>query len=453
MLVLEYRAYGRQEQFRAVDEAIRTAQFIRNKCVRLWMDGRGVGKHDLSTYSAVLAKEFPFVSRLNSMARQAAAERAWSSIAQFYADCKAKKPGRKRYPRFKKNARSVEYKTTGWKLAENRKRITFSDGNAIGTLKLKGTPRHSFYSPDRIQRVRLIRRADGYYVQFVIAVERRESITSSRSCIGLDMGLESFYTDSRGNKVGNPRWLRKVEAGIKRLQRVVSRRKKGGKNREKARKRLAKAHLKVQRQRRDFAVKLARCVVRSNDRVAFEDLPVRNRVHNGRLAKSISDAAWAAFRRWLEYYGQVYGRVIVPVPPQYTSQTCSRCGARVVKSLSERTHRCPCCGLVLDRDHNAAINILQRGLKTVGRGTPEPNAWGESSLCRSPGDGRTASGFVEPRIPRLPATAWRGVGSVKKGAFARAFLQGPGYTPGKANCSKPSSATENQRYSSSRNFL
>jgi len=401
MLVLEYKAYAHEEQFRAVDEAIRTAQFIRNKCIRLWMDSRGVGKHDLSAYSAVLAKEFPFVARLNSMARQAAAERAWSSIARFYAECKAKKPGRKSYPRFKKNTRSVEYKTTGWKLVEDRKRITFTDGNSIGTLKLKGTRDLSFYSLDQIKRVRLIRRADGYYVQFAIAVERRERIAPSQSCVGLDMGLESFYTDSHGNTVENPRFLRKAEVRIRRLQRAVSRRKKGGANREKVRKLLAKAHLKVQRQRRDFAVKLARCVVRSNDLVAFEDLAVCNMVRNGRLAKSINDAAWSLFRRWLEYYGVVYGRIVVPVPPQYTSQNCSRCGMPVLKSLSERTHRCPCCGLVLDRDHNAALNILQRGLETVGRGTPKPNAWGESGLCHPSRDGRMVSGLAEPGIPRL----------------------------------------------------
>jgi len=400
-LVLEYKAYGKAEQFRAVDEAIRTAQFIRNKCIRLWMGRRGVGKHDLSAYSAVLAREFPFAGRLGSMARQAAAERAWSAIARFYAACKEKKPGKKPYPRFKKNSRSVEYKTSGWKLSEDRKQITFTDGNGIGTLKLKGTRDLSYFALAEIKRVRLIRRADGYYLQFAVAVKRRERIAPSQSCVGLDMGLESFYTDSRGNKIENPRFLSKAEAKIKRLQRTVSRRQKGGKNREKARNRLAKAHLKVQRQRRDFAVKLARCVVRSNDLVTFEDLQVQNMMKNGTLSKSINDVAWSLFRRWLEYYGVVYGRVIVPVPPQYTSQNCSRCGKAVVKMLSERTHRCPHCGLVLDRDHNAALNILRRGLETVGRGTPEPNAWGETGLYRQTGDGLAASGLVEPGIPRF----------------------------------------------------
>lgn len=117
--MLEYKAYGHGDRFRAADEAIRTAQFIRNKCIRLWMDNRGVGKHDLSAYSAVL----PFAGKRNSMARQAAAERAFSAIARFYAESKAKKPGKKSYLRFKKNARSVEYKASGWRLLEDRKQL------------------------------------------------------------------------------------------------------------------------------------------------------------------------------------------------------------------------------------------------------------------------------------------------------------------------------------------
>ncbi|MEI6063691.1 MAG: RNA-guided endonuclease TnpB family protein, partial [Pseudanabaena sp. ELA748] len=110
-----------------------------------------------------------------------------------------------------------------------------------------------------------------------------------------------------------------------------------------------------------------RCVVRSNDLIAYEDLQVRNMVKNHKLAKSISDASWSMFRDWVEYFGKVFGKVAIAVPPQYTSQNCSTCGTIVKKSLSERTHQCSHCGTVLDRDHNAALNILAIGLKnTVG---------------------------------------------------------------------------------------
>ena len=165
--------------------------------------------------------------------------------------------------------------------------------------------------------------------------------------------------------VENPRFLRKGEQVLKRSQRRVSRKVKGSSNRRKARLILGKRHLKISRQRKDHAVKLARCVITSNDVVAYEDLRIKNMVKNHCLAKSINDASWYQFRVWIEYFGKVFGRVTIAVNPQCTSQECSSCGEVVKKSLSTRTHACKCGG-VLDRDHNAARNILSRGLGTVG---------------------------------------------------------------------------------------
>jgi putative transposase len=226
--------------------------------------------------------------------------------------------------------------------------------------------------------MRIVRRSDGYYVQFVVDVERTQEREPTKKTLGLDVGLNYFYTDSDGNTVENPRHLRQAEKRLKRAQRRASKKVKGAKNRRKAVKRLGKAHLKVQRQRRDFAVKAARCVVKSNDFVVLEDLQIRNMVKNHHLAKSISDAAWGEFRRWVEYFGKVFGVATVAVAPQYTSQTCSNCGEGVKKSLSTRTHVCPHCGHVQERDHNAAINILRKGLSTVGH--TGINAWGENNL-------------------------------------------------------------------------
>jgi putative transposase len=192
--------------------------------------------------------------------------------------------------------------------------------------------------------------------------------------------LTHFYTDSHGQTVENPRHLRKSETALKRLSRKLSRTKKSSQNRVKARNRLSRKHLKVSRQRKDFAVKLARCVIQSNDLVAYEDLQVRNLVRNRKLAKSINDAAWSAFRDWLEYFGKVFRVVTVAVPPHYTSQNCSNCGEVVKKSLSQRTHKCHHCGLVLDRDWNAAINILESAIRTVGH-TGTLNASGDIDLC------------------------------------------------------------------------
>ncbi len=365
MLIYEFKAYGKAQQYSAIDEAIRTVQFIRNKALRLWIDKKNQSKYDLNKYTAVLAKDFDFASKLNSQARQASAERAWSAISGFFENCKKKIPGKKGFPKFQKDNRSVEYKTSGWKLSQDRKAITFTDKIGVGQLKLKGTRDLGFYQINQVKRVRLVKKADGYYCQLAIQADREKSIEPTGKAIGLDVGLESFYTDSDGNKVDNPRFLRKGEEKLKRFQRRVSRKAKGSNNRGKARNRLGRTHLKISRKRKDHAVKLARCVITSNDVVAYEDLRVSNMVKNHCLAKSISDASWFQFRCWLEYFGKVFGKVTVAVAPRYTSQKCSNCGVVVKKSLSTRTHKCK-CGTTLDRDHNAGINILSLGLSTVG---------------------------------------------------------------------------------------
>jgi putative transposase len=365
MLVFEFKAYGKSAQLVAIDDAMRTAKFIRNSCIRLWMDVKGTGKNDLQKYCAVLAANFPFANELNSMARQASAERAWSSISRFYENCKKGIPGLKGYPQFQKDCRSVEYKSSGWKLADNRKSITFTDKKGIGKLKLKGTRDLHFYQINQIKRVRLVKRADGVYAQFCIDVERSENIEPTGNTVGLDVGLKEYYTDSDGTMVENPKFLLRSEKVLKRSQRRVSRKVKGSKNRGKARQILGKRHLKISRQRKDHAVKLARCVVQSNDLIAYENLSIKNMVKNHCLAKSINDASWYQFRVWIEYFGKVFKRVTVAVNPQYTSLECSSCGEVVKKTLSTRTHVCR-CGCVMDRDENAARNILSRGLGTVG---------------------------------------------------------------------------------------
>lgn len=386
MIVLEVKAKGQPHQYEKIDEAVRITQFLRNKCLRYWMDNRGVKPYDLNKYTAVLANEFEFADKLNSMARQAAAERTALAISKFFDNCKSGKPGKKGYPKFQKNCRSVEYKTCGWKLSLDRKYITFTDKCKIGRLKLIGTYDLHYYQIKQIKRVRIIRRSDGYYVQFCIEAERNIDINPTGKTIGLDVGLAAFYTDSNGDNIENPRYLRKSEKALKRLKRKVNRKQKGSKNRKKAVNKLGRKHLKVSRQRKDFAVKQALCVIKSNDLVAIEQLEVKNLVKNHNLAKSISDVSWSLFAQWLKYFARIYGRIVVAVPPQYTSCDCSVCGNRVKKSLSERTHICQ-CGCVLDRDVNAAINILNKGLKQAGyqlqntAGSSVINASRQKNLC------------------------------------------------------------------------
>jgi putative transposase len=389
MLIYEYKLDGTSAHYSAIEEAIRTTQFVRNKCLRLWMDTRGTNGNDLQCYCAQLANEYPFAKALNSQARQAAADRAWAAISHFYDNCRNKKPGKKGYPQFQHDCRSVEYKQTGWKLEPDGRHITFTDGCGIGRLRLIGTRNIETFPTKQIKRVRLIRRADGYYVQFMVQADRRvEHITTGKQ-IGIDLGLKEFLTDSEGEPVANPRHLRKAEKKLKRLHRRLSRTQKKSQNRKKARKKLAKGYLKVSRQREDFARKTANALVSSHDFIAYEKLRIANLVKNRKLAKSISDASWGRFILWLTYYGAIHEIPIIGVEPASTTQDCSGCGARVKKALSVRTHICPACGLVLDRDHNAAINILEKAVeeyfRTVGQTETAPSVDGDNA------SGQTAS--------------------------------------------------------------
>jgi putative transposase len=392
MFIYEAKLEGTPLQYERLDQSIRTGRFVRNSIIRAWLDGLVLSRNDAYKYCKVLADnlKFPWARLLNSQARQAHAERAWASIERFYQNCRAQIKGKEGFPQFKKHAcrASVEYKVSGWKLSVDRRTLEFTDGFKAGIFKLWGTRNLHYYQLDQIKRVRVVRRHDGYYAQFLIEHKREENKELTGKQVGLDVGLNHFYTDSFGEKIDNPRFLRKDERKIKRLQRRLSKTLYGSRNRAKARNKLGRAHLKVSRRRNDWVCKLAQRVIQSNDLVAIENLKVRNMIKNHCLAKSISDAAWYRFREWLEYFGVVYGVPVIAVNPSYTSQNCSNCGETVVKTLSSRTHKCPHCGFIADRDENAALNILKLALKewsnTVGR--TEFQVSGEIPLCKNRGN-------------------------------------------------------------------
>ena len=369
MLVLEYKAVVNKKQQVAINEAIRTTQFIRNKAIRYWMDSpqdAKVNKIALNNYSTALRKEFLFVEELNSMACQSATERAWIAIARFYDNCKANKSGKKGYPNFQKDNRSVEYKTSGWSLHPTKRRITFTDKKGIGEVKLLGKWDIHTYPVKSIKRVRIVRRADGFYVQFCLDIDVKKEPRIAEGEIGLDVGIEYFYSDSNGHHEPNPQFLRKAEKAIKHAQRQIYKKEKGKNQRRKARARYARKHLRVSRQRNEHAKIVARNVCKANALVVYEDLIVKNMVKNHCLAKSINEVAWYTFRQWLEYFAVKFDTFTVAVPPHYTSQKCSDCAAIVKKSLSTRTHKCS-CGCELQRDTNAAINILNLGKNRDGQ--------------------------------------------------------------------------------------
>jgi putative transposase len=381
MLVLEYKIKAKKHQQLRIEEAIRTVQFVRNKCLRFWMDSPREAKlksFDLNKYSTQLRKEFEFVEKLNSMAVQASAERTWFSISRFFDNCKKKVKGKKGYPKFQKDNRSIEYKTSGWKLHPTKRRITFTDKVGIGEVKLLGKWDIHTFPVKLIKRVRIVRKADGYYCQFCLDVENKKPLTTTGNQVGIDVGQKVFYADSNGEFEENPRFLKAAAHRIRLKQKSLSRKQKKSTNRNKARKRLAKTHLRVSRQREEYAKRLALRLIQSNDLVAHENLNVKG-LARGRNAKSVNDVAWGLFFEWLTYFGVKYGRQIVAVNPYNTSQMCSNCGNLVPKTLKERIHICD-CGLTLDRDTNAAINILKLATQGHwGSRSADLNAWGEST--------------------------------------------------------------------------
>ena len=216
---------------------------------------------------------------------------------------------------------------------------------------LEGTPK----------TVTISKEADGWYAVISCADVPAQPLPPTGRETGIDVGLKVFLITADAEVVENPRLHRRGEKQLAKANKRVSRRKKGSHRRRKAVACLTRAHQTVKRQREDFHHQTALALLRQYDTIYLEDLQVANMVRNHHLAKSISDAGWAAFRSILEGKAAYAGRRVIAIPAQYTSQDCSGCGERIPKSLSVRTHVCTSCGLVLDRDENAARNIQWAG--------------------------------------------------------------------------------------------
>ncbi len=228
----------------------------------------------------------------------------------------------------------------------------------------------------------LVMRADSHWYALIVCetasqdeygrVHEQTSETAQPVCehpdIGLDVGLKVFLADSDGAVLENPRYYRRGQKQLAKAQHISDRRKQGSHRRRKAKREVAKKHLKMSRQRRDFHFKTAKRYAEGYRRICVEDLNVAGMVRNHSLAKSIHDASWSTFIEILEDKAERAGHQVIRVPARFTSQKCSRCGEYVQKSLSVRTHLCPSCGLVEDRDVNAAKNIKQAGTLPSGTG-------------------------------------------------------------------------------------
>lgn len=318
---------------------------------------KSVTLYDQQKQLTEIRKIRPEFGEMDCHATRSALRRLDLAFKAFYRRCQAgQAPG---FPRFRSRARydSITFDTQGWKLDGNRLTL-----RGIGTLKLF---LHRAIE-GRVRSMTLRRdRCGDWWVTFACDGVPTRPLPSTGQSIGVDLGLASFLTTSSGEKVANPRHLQAREVRVRRAQRIVAKRKRGSSNRRRAVRLLAKRHRAAENARRDFHFKTARSLVERYDIIAVEDLNVSG-LARGRLAKSVHDAGWAGFLHALAVKAEEAGRQIVAVDPRGTSQACSGCGVIVPKTLRDRTHSC-ICGLTMDRDQNAALNILARAGPVVSR--------------------------------------------------------------------------------------
>jgi len=354
-----YRLYTSKAQSEKMDSLLHTARELYNAALQERRDAwrghhKSLNYYDQAKELKEIRIAIPEVAQLNFSATQDMLRRLDKSFKAFFRRIKSGETAG--FPRFKGRDRfdSITFPTYGDGIKIKGNRLYVQN---VGLLKIK---MHRVLEGE-INTATIKRECGKWYVVFSNTVEI-EPLPLSDKAVGIDVGLESFAVTSDGEYIENPRYLREAEAILRISQRSVSRKKKGGRNRRKAVILLAKNHLKVKRQRADFAHKVADNLVKNYGRIAVEDLRIKNMVRNHHLARSISDAGWGQFVSILSYKAEYAGREFVQVNPNGTSQICSGCGATVKKSLSTRIHNCPACGLSLNRDFNAALNIKRLGL-------------------------------------------------------------------------------------------
>jgi len=302
--------------------------------------------------------EKPELIEVHSQVLQNVQARVDLAFQAFYRRVKAgQTPG---YPRFRGSGRydSITFKQSGFSICEQKLVLS-----KIGAVKIV------LHRPMEGQVKTLTVRRDrvgNWYACFACEVPEHP-LSMCESLVGVDVGLESFITLSNGEKVANPRFFRKDELALAKAQRRMSKAEKGTAERGKRRKAVAHIHQRIANRRKDFSHQLSRQLVNQYGVIVFEKLNEQGMMQNHHLAKSIGDAAWSQLIQYSLYKAEDAGRVVRLVDPKGTSQRCSCCGMVVDKSLSVRVHDCPGCGLNIDRDENAALNILALGLESLGR--------------------------------------------------------------------------------------
>lgn len=319
------------------------------------------GFYDQSKFLTHLKELHPFLKDVHAHPLQEALKRVDTSFQRYIeARQEGKRHGR---PRFKGRFIYTSFTFKEW---ENGARF---DGKRLELSKI-GRVRIHLHRPieGQIKTCTIRKRADGWYALFSTEMAPAWRSINENPAVGIDVGILSFAALSSGDRIPNPRYREAQRRELRIAQRKVSRRVKGSRRRRKAADHLARIHLLVSRQRRDFHFKAAKSIVDRSSLIFFEDLNVSGMVRNRRLARQISDASWSSFLGILSRSAESAGVASRAVEARGTSQECSQCGGRVPKTLVVRIHRCP-CGEVVDRDVNAARVILCRGLgRSFGEG-------------------------------------------------------------------------------------
>ena len=357
---IKFRIYPNREQKNIINQTLGCCRLIYNKGLAMrneaYENGSKIGYSQTSAMLTELKRsdDFSFLKAVDSIALQQSLRDLDRGFVNFFQK-------RAAHPVFKsKHNHHQSYRTINQR---DNIRIV---GKRIKLPKLGFVKIRQSMEVGKINNVTIERTPTGKYFAVLNVEFEPEPLINMGGLIGIDVGIKDFYSDSNGNVVSNPKYLEKSMRKLIREQRKLSRKQKGSNNRNKQRVKVALVHEKITNQRNDFLQKQSTMLIRENQTICIEDLKVKNMIRNRRLAQHIASVSWSKFFDMLAYKSVWYGNDIVKVPTMYpSSQTCSCCGYKntLVKNLAVRVWECPKCHTVHNRDANASINILNKGLQ------------------------------------------------------------------------------------------